>query len=470
MLEFDSASRRAFLKSAATTGLGMLAASTIAGCAADGSGAGAGDEKQPKQTPAPAKRDNYSDLRVAYIGTGGIGGYHLDESTALGVSCLCYCDVDTTRFKKAAEKFPNARGYQDYREMFDKEHKNIDAVMVGTPDHHHYPATVIAMLHGKHVYTQKPLTHTPWEAMQLAKAASKYKLATQMGNQGHAGEGIRLVYEWVRSGVLGDILEAHTWTDRPIWPQGIDRPKEQDEVPSSLNWDAWLGPAPVRPYKKDVYHAFAWRGWWDFGAGALGDMACHTMDCVFWALDPGHPTAVEPVAATPVNGETFPKASIVKWEFPKKGKRKPFVAYWYDGGLLPRLPSGLELGRGLPSTGNLIVGTKATLLVSGDYANSPRIIPETAMKQIGKPPQLLDRSPGHVLEWVMACVGDAPVDFPKSNFHYAGPMSSTILLGNVALRLGRRLEWDGDAMRVTNVDEANQFVNKPYREGWKFDI
>lgn len=476
MLDFDSASRRAFLKSAATTGLGMLAASSVVGCAADKGGAGAqdqkharsGDDKGPRLVDGPKQRANYSDLRIAYIGTGGIGGYHLEETTKLGVSCLCYCDVDTTHFKEAAEKFPKARGYQDYREMFDKEHKNFDAVMIGIPDHNHYPATVIAMQHGKHTYTQKPLTHTPWEAMQLAEGARKYKLATQMGNQGHAGEGIRLVYEWVRSGMLGDIKEVHTWTDRPIWPQGIDRPKDKDDIPSSLNWDCWLGPAPVRPFKKDTYHPFKWRGWWDFGAGALGDMACHTMDCMFWAMDPGHPTAVEPFAATPITADAFPKSSIIRWEFPARGRRRAFEAYWYDGGLLPCTPAVLELGRKLPSTGNLFIGTKASILVSGDYANSARLIPETKMKELGAAPRLLAGSPGHVLEWVMACVGDAAPDYPKSNFGYAGPMSSTILLGNVALHAGRRLEWNGS--RVTNMDEANQWVNKEYRDGWKVHI
>jgi len=352
--------------------------------------------------------------------------------------------------------------------MFDKEHKNFDAVMIGTPDHHHYPATMIAMQLGKHVYTQKPLTHTPWEARQLAAAAKKYKVATQMGNQGHAMEGWRLVYEWIHSGALGDIIETHTWTDRPVWPQGMARPEGTDPVPANLNWDAWLGPAPERPYKDKAYHPFVWRGWWDFGAGAPGDMACHTMDVIFWALVRGHPKDVAPIAVTAVNKGAFPTASMGRWEFPARGKRPPFVAHGYDGDLRPTTPTALELNRKLPDTGNLFVGTKATLLVQGDYGETPRVIPETKMREIGKPPRLLERSPGHVQEWLMAAAGEQPIDFPKSNFAYAGPMSETLLLGNIALRVGRRLEWNGEKLEFTNVPEANQYVTKEYRSGWKF--
>lgn len=457
----DRTTRRTFLKRAAAAGATWSILPAF-GCA------GAGRRTAPLAARAPETiPDSFPDLRVAYIGTGGIGGHHLEETVKLGVQCPCYCDIDTRRYKKYAEQYPAARPYQDYRVMFDREHKNFDAVMVGTPDHHHYPATIIAMQLGKHVYTQKPLTHTPWEARQLTHAARHYKVATQMGNQGHADEGWRLVYEWIHSGALGDITAVHTWTDRPIWPQGVERPEKEDAVPAELDWNLWLGPAPLRPYAEGVYHPFNWRGWWDFGAGALGDMACHTMDGLFWALDPGHATAIEPVARTAVNDETFPKASIVKWEFPARGPRPAFVAYWYDGGLMPTIPRELEFGRRLPSTGNLFMGTKASLLVSGDYGNSPRVFPEKRMRDIGKPPQLLERSPGHVKEWVMAAAGVAPRDYPKSNFAYAGPFSETVLLGNIALRLGRRLEWDGPRMKFTNVPEANQYLTKEYRAGWK---
>ncbi len=453
-------SRRDFIKTAALAGAALAVGGGLAGCAAPG-----GRRDIRRETVFAARREK---LRLAFIGTGGIGGYHLDSTKELGVECPCFCDVDTLRMKKAIELYPGARRYQDYREMLEKEADNIDAVMVGVPDHHHYPATILAMRRGKHVYTQKPLTHTPWEARALTDAAEKYQLATQMGNQGHAGEGWRIVYEWINGGALGDIVECHTWTDRPIWPQGVEKPEDSDPVPGSLNWECWLGPAPQRAYKQETYHPFNWRGWWDFGAGALGDMACHTMDGVFWALDPGYPTSVEPVSYTPVNNQTFPKASIVKWSFPRRGGRRAFAAYWYDGGLLPTRPAELEPDRQLPSTGNLFIGTKASLIVAGDYGNSPRIFPESKMKAIGKPKPMLERSPGHIEEWIMAARGEKPIDFPKSNFFYSGPFTETVLLGNIALRVGRKLEYDGENMRFTNCDAANQYLTKVYREGWSF--
>ena len=463
----EHTSRREFLKYAAATGA-MLSVN-LTGCEAPG-------RREPSIEPVFTPKTDK--VRLAFIGTGGIGNYHLESTEKMDIVCPCYTDVDTNRMGKAKELHPGATAYQDYREMFDKEKNNFDAVMIGIPDHSHYPATILAMQMGKHVYTQKPLTHTPWEARQLTEAAQKYKVATQMGNQGHAGEGWRLVYEYIHAGVLGDITKVHTWTDRPIWPQGIERPEETDPVPANLNWDAWIGPAPMRPFREKAYHWFNWRGWFDFGCGALGDMACHTMDGVFWALNPGAPTMIEPLCATPVNDETFPTSSVIRWTFPRRGSRREFVAYWYDGGLLPMRPAHLEYGRRIPGTGNLFIGTKASMLVSGDYGNSPRIIPETKMKEISeylkkttgdaKPPQLLERSPGHIDEWIMACKGEQPINFPKSNFAYSGPMSETILLGCVALRAGRMIEWDSANMRVTNVEEANQYVTKEYRDGWKF--
>ncbi len=458
-------SRRFFLQSAISTGV-MLAVGPQFGCAPGG---GSVSATPPVEEPgAEIATRKFNDLRIAYIGTGGIGGHHFEETVQHGVRCECFCDVDRNEWPNALKHFPNARGYQDYREMLDKERNNFDAVMVGVPDHHHYPATILAMQAGKHVYTQKPLTHTVWEARQLTEAARRYKVATQMGNQGHAGEGWRLVYEWIRGGALGTVREVHTWTDRPIWPQGKDRPEGEDAVPAHLDWDVWLGPAPLRPFKEKVYHRFAWRGWWDFGCGALGDMACHTMDGMFWAMDPGYPTFVEPVGVTPVTPDMYPTASVVHWKFPGRGLRAGFDAYWYDGGLLPMAPGDMELDRKLPSTGNLFVGTKASMLVSGDYGNSPRLVPESRMKSVGKPKKMLERSPGHVLEWLMACVGDKPIDFPKSNFSYAGPMTETINLGNVALRAGRRLEWDGPGLKFRNAPELDALLTKEYRDGWKF--
>lgn len=469
--ESDQLTRRKFIKGAATAGAAVAAG--LPGCVGPGGGT------RPRAAMVMPRKDK---LRLAYIGTGGMGGSHVENTQDLGIVCPCYCDVDSNRWAKATKLHPKAAKYQDYREMFDKEHKNFDAVMIGIPDHHHYPATMMAMQLGKHVYTQKPLTHTPWEARQLTLAAEKYKVVTQMGNQGHANEGNRKVYEWVRSGAIGDVLETHTWTDRPVWPQGVARPKKTDQVPSSLNWDVWLGPAPERPFvggseedPRGPYHWFNWRGWWDFGAGALGDMACHTMDCVFMALDPGYPTAIEPLASTPVvpdnatptRKETFPTASIVKWEYPKKGRRRAFTAYWYDGHLRPAVPQVLAYGRRLPKTGSLFIGTKAMILVAGDYGERPRIIPDAKRREIGDPPKMLERSPGHYKEWIAACKGEQAMDFARSSFGYAGPFTESILLGNIALRIGQRLDWDGEKMEFTNLPEANQFVSKEYRDGWK---
>ncbi len=469
MSQPDQASRRDFLKGAAITGLSLATLYEI-GCTAGGRYGFAPvpaippeDDVFSEETPP-----QFPDLRIAYIGTAGIGKYHIKTTVEHGVQCLCYCDVDTARYKNAVEAFPKARAYQDYRKMFDKEHKNIDAVMIGTPDHHHYPATKIAMDLGKHVYTQKPMAHTPWEARELAKVARQTKVVTQMGNQGHALEGWRLIYEWINSGALGQVVEAHSWTDRPIWPQGLARPEGEDAVPAGLDWDLWLGPAPVRPFKKEAYHPFSWRGWWDFGAGALGDMACHTMDGVFWALDPGPPSSIEPIAATPITPDGYPNATVIKWRFPKHRGRPGFDAYWYDGGLKPPFPAELEATRSFAATGNLFIGTKASLLVAGSYGESPRIFPETKMREIGKPPKMLARSCGHVLEWLLASVDERPRDYPKSNFDYAGPMTESVLLGNVALRVGRRLEWDAEKMEFTNFPAANEFVSKEYRAGWKF--
>jgi len=420
----------------------------------------------PLILPSRAKGQAANDkLDMAFIGTGGMGGGHVNQMGDLGENIVCLCDVDVNRMSGAKEKFPQAKTYQDYREMLDKEHDNIDAVMIGTPDHHHYPATIIAMQYGLHVYTQKPLTQTVWEARQLAKAAEEYDVVTQMGNQGHAGEGWRKVYEWIHSGALGDITEVHTWTNRPIWPQGIDRPEGEDPVPDNLDWDIWLGPAPVRPFKNDVYHPFKWRGWWDFGAGALGDMACHTMDGLFWALDPGYPVAIEPVEINEKTDETFPSSSIIKWEYDETDTNPEFVSYWYDGGLKPERPEALEEGRELPNTGNLFVGTEVSMIVAGDYGGGLSFIPDGFDKEHGEPEKLLERSVGHYKEWVLACKGEGET---VSNFEYAGPMTESILLGNVAVRVGERIEWDGEDMEITNLPDANEFISKEYREGWEF--
>jgi len=281
-----------------------------------------------------------------------------------------------------------------------------------------------------------------------------------MGNQGHAGEGIRLVREWIQGGALGDVREVHLWTNRPIWPQGLERPKEVQPVPDTLDWNLWLGTAPERPYN-EAYLPFSWRAWWDFGCGALGDMACHIMDCAYWGLDLDKvsPTSVEAVSS-PVNEESAPNWSIITYRFPARGKMPPVKMVWYDGGKLPPRPPELEKSRKLSSNGQIIIGDKATIYNADPYCRSPRIIPETKMREMASslPPKTIPRIPNgnHYQEWIRACKGGVPAG---SNFDYAGPFTETVLLGNLALRSGKKIKWDGKNMRVTNVEEANKYVN-----------
>ena len=436
-------------------------------------------------------------VRLAVIATGGKGGAHLNQIKGGGDIVTCFADVDKNAWGGVSNDFKDAKGYQDYRQLFDKELKNFDAVMIATPDHHHFLPTVLAMQGGKHCYTQKPLTHTVWEARQLHQGTQKLKLATQMGNQGHSNDGNRRIYEFVNSGMLGDVTEIHCVSNRPIWPQGNQRPEGEDPVPPELDWDLWLGPAPKRPFKGNkVYHPFAWRGWYDFGGGALADMACHTMDSIFMSMNPGYPTAGEVLEIHGHTPEMFPKGSIIKWSYgPGKlpnGKDRPaFDVFWYDGKLmldgkevdasdvlvskvpaeLLAMPDGQKLT--LKGSGNLYVGTKCGLMVNGDYGDRSRIVPIAKAKEIGNPPKMLERigSGGeqeHYGDWRIAVVGEKPWDHPGSNFTYAAPFTETILLGNIALRVGKgkKLEYDGPNMKFTNSDEANKYVTKEYREGW----
>ncbi len=420
---------------------------------------------------------NEQKLRVAFVGVGGRGAAHVKEAEQNGCVCPCYCDVDTRRYGEAAKRWPDAKAYQDVRKMLEKEARHIDVVMVATPDHQHYPATILAMQMGKHVYVEKPLTHTIWEARQLYLAHQKYpNLVTQMGNQGHANEGNRLMVEWITQGAIGTVKEAHCWTNRPIWPQPVRTPEGEDPVPPELDWDCWIGPAPTRRYKaktpdgKDVYHPFSWRGWWDFGGGALADMACHTMDCVFWAMDPLPPVEVEVIECGEMPEGNFPKFSKLRFRFPAKGSQPAFDFYWYDGGLTPDKPAILEADRDMPKTGALFIGEKGGLLSAGDYGDSPRLIPEEHMKAVGKPTPTIERSPGHFKEFFMACRGEKPRDYARSNFGYAARFTELVLLGNLALRAGKgkTFGWNSKDLKVTGLPELQQFVDKKYRSGWEF--
>jgi predicted dehydrogenase len=412
------------------------------------------------QTPPSEK------LNIAGIGVGGQGGSDLNALSSQNIVALC--DADWRQAGGAFKRYPNARKYKDFREMLDKEDKNIDAVIVATPDHVHAVASIAAIKRGKHVYCEKPLTHSVYEARMVAQAAREHKVATQMGNQGQAGEEVRLLCETIWDGAIGQVHEVHVWTDRPLnginkvyWPQGVDRPKETPPVPETLDWDLWLGPAPYRPYHP-CYLPFIWRGWWDFGTGALGDIGCHSLDPVFRVLKFGHPTSVE-ACCTLVNNETYPVASRVTYEFPAREDLAPVRLHWYDGGMKPPRPPELEDGRRWDTNGALYIGEKGKI-----YGG--RLLPESRQKEYGKPPQKLERSPGHHQEWVNACKGGKPAG---SNFDHAGLLAQVVLLGNVALRpqlrekLTRaRLQWDGVNMKFTNMPEANEFLRREYRAGW----
>jgi len=403
-------------------------------------------------------------LNIAGVGVGGMGGSNVNAAS--GENIVALCDVDDNYAAGTFKRYPKAKTYRDYRKMLDQQ-KDIDAVIVATPDHTHAVISMAAIKSGKNVYCQKPLTHCVYEARMLTEAARKAGVVTQMGNQGHSGEGIRLVCEWIWDGAIGAVREVHAWTNRPIWPQGLDRPEDTPAVPDTLDWDLWLGPAPERPYNP-VYLPFSWRGWWDFGTGALGDMACHIIDPVFWALKLGYPSGVE-ACATEVNSESAPVASIVRYEFPERGDMPPVKLTWYDGGMMPARPEELEPNRRMGDNegGVLFVGDKGKL-VCGCYGSSPRLIPETKMQEYQRPEKTIARvdgaEGGHERDWISACKEGRQ---PSSSFDYSGPLTETVVMGNLAIRCnGKKLDWDGLNMKVTNVDEANQYVRDQYRQGW----
>lgn len=410
-------------------------------------------------------------LNIASIGAGGRAAGDIQAVASENIVALC--DVDQNRAAAMFNKFPQAKQFKDYRLMLQELEPQIDAVIVGTPDHHHFPASMAAIRLGKHVYCEKPLTHSVWEARQLTAAARDAGVATQMGNQAQAAEETRLVQEFVMDSAIGQIREAHVWTDRPLrglsdvyWPQGVPRPTDRPPVPDSLAWDLWLGPAPERPYHPD-YVPFRWRGWWDFGTGALGDIACHYFDPVFRALQLGAPSTVEAVS-TQVNDETYPLGSMITFHFPNRGDKAALKLVWYDGGLRPPRPKAIQEGDVMGPNGIMLVGEDDALLMS-DW-NRWTLYPEQRAKDYGAPPKKLERSPGHHVEWIQACKGGPAAG---SNFDVAGPMTEAILLGNVALRSQLRepltraqLEWDAEKLAFTNNPAANQFLRREYRDGW----
>jgi len=412
-------------------------------------------------------------LNVASIGSGGMGGGNTRAADAAGANIVALCDVDWDRASDTFKRYPKAKRYKDFRKMLDNE-KSIEAVIVATPDHFHTVAGMAAMRRGKHVYIQKPLTRLVSEARALTEAARKYKVVTQMGNQGHSGDGVRDICEWIWAGVIGEVKEVHAWTNRPVWPQGIGRPEGSDPIPDTLDWDLWIGPAPMRPYKKGVYNPFSWRGWWDFGGGALADMACHVLDPVFSALKLKYPTSVEACSTEP-NEETFPHASIVRFEFPAREGFPAVKVNWYDGGMKPPRPEELEDNRKLnqASSNVLFMGTEGVLRC-GEYGDNPQLLPYARMREFArnKPPQTLKRirPTSHEGNWIEACkTGGQAV----SHFDYSGPFTEMVVMGNLAIRpenVGKKLLWDGDNMKVTNDEKANDYVQMHYREGWSLEM
>lgn len=410
-------------------------------------------------------------LNIVSIGAGGRAAGDIQAVSSQNIVGLC--DVDDNRGAGMFNKFPDAKRFIDYRIMLEEMDSQIDAVVVATPDHHHFHASMAAIRMGKHVYCEKPLTHSVWESRELTLAARKAGVATQMGNQAQAAEQTRVVQEFVMDNAVGQIREAHIWTDRPsrglfdeYWPQGVSRPVDEPKIPDSLAWDLWLGPAPQRPYHS-AYLPTKWRGWWDFGTGALGDIACHYFDPVMRALKLGAPTSVE-ASSTRVNTETYPLGAMITFHFPARGNMAPVKLVWYDGGLRPPRPAAIQDGVVMGTNGLLLVGDDDAVLMS-DW-NTWRIFPDERAKQYGAPPKKLARSAGHHLEWIEACKG-GPV--AGSNFDWAGPMTEAILLGNVALRAQLReelttirLDWDAAKMSFTNNENANQFLRREYRTGW----
>jgi hypothetical protein len=452
--------------------------------------------------PAPRKLGSGDKLRIAAVGAGGKG--ESDIRCCGSEEIVAICDADENQATKSRAAFPNAKFYQDWRQMFDKEEKNFDAVTVSTPDHLHALIASAAIKLGKHVYCQKPLTQTVYEARYLRDLAKKYGVVTQMGNQGSAEEGLRRAVEVVQAGVIGPVKQIHVWTNRPIWPQGVTRPPGEDPVPASFKWDSWLGPAPKRPFKDKwpenqgpssrrakgaVYHPFAWRGWYEFGTGALGDMACHTANLPFRAAKLTYPSLVELLDHSELNPDTYPKTAKIRFVFPPREGLPETEFFWYDGNpgdpsVKPlRPPEELtkeikELQDKVPDSGCLLIGQKGILFSPDDYGarflvklnDEKELVNGTVHEAAKAVPVTLPRNTHQGdgdtkqhLEWISACKGGPQ---PYSNFDVAAYLTEIILLGCVALRVGKKLEWDGPNMKALNAPEAAQFVKRTYRRGW----
>jgi len=459
--------RRQFIYSSALA----AGATALAGCA----------------TAKPRTLAKEDKLRVACVGAGGKG--ESDVECCGKEEIVALCDVDEHHAAKSRQRFPNAKFYFDWREMFEKEGKNIDAVTVSTPDHCHAIVASAAIKMGKHVYCQKPLTQTVYEARYLSKLAKEYGVVTQMGNQGSSSDGLRRAVEVVHAGVIGPVKQIHVWSNRPIWPQGIRQPEGEDPVPADFKWDSWLGPAPMRPFKKGVYHPFNWRGWYDFGTGALGDMACHTVNMPFRAAKLGYPSSIELVDHSELNPDTYPKTAKIRFVFPEREGLPETEFFWYDGNprdesVKPLRPDPeithdiKDMMDSVPSSGALLIGEKGRIFSPDDYGtrfvirmnDEKELVNSSEHEAVKAVPITLPRNthPGDMdpkqhLEWIAACKGGPT---PYSNFGFAAYLTEVILLGCIALRAGKKLEWDGPNMLATNAPEAAQFVKRVNRKPW----
>jgi predicted dehydrogenase len=419
-------------------------------------------------------------LQFASIGVGGKGSSDVDNVSKLG-EMIALCDIDDVTLDKKASKLSSAKKFHDFRRMYDRIGKDIDAVTVSTPDHTHALASLIGIRMGKHVYCQKPMAHSVFECRVLKEAAQQHRVCTQMGNQGSAENGLRRAVELVQSGIIGPVKEAHVWTNRPIWPQAptvTARPETADVWPNTVHWDYFIGGARLRPYVKGVYHPFAWRGWWDFGTGAIGDMACHTANMAFRALKLEYPTTIS-AENDEVNPETYPGWAHITIEFPSRGDMPPVTLHWYEGkkdGKLVLPPEEITskfLGENekLPNSGSFLVGEQGVLYSPNDYGAKYRVVPKDLAegKNLSTPEKLPINGGGDQgmkNEWVEAIKAGKP-EIAYSNFDIASLLTETFLLGNVAIRTGKKLEWDGPGLKVTNVPEANSFIQTQYRRGWE---
>lgn len=411
-------------------------------------------------------------LNLACVGVGGQGKSDMGEFKKLpDVNFVALCDVDSEKLAAAAKEFPSASTHRDFRKMFESE-KDFDAVLVATPDHTHAVVTMLALKHRKHVYCEKPLTRTVHEARAIAKAAREAGVVTQMGNQGMASEGNRLIKEWLAAGAIGTVQEVHVWSDRPThsgkmplwWSQGVERPKEFPPTPSNLDWELWLGPAPTRPYHP-IYGPFQWRGWWDFGSGGLGDIGIHNIAPVFDALKLDAPETIHG-SSTPVFPESVPHACTVHYQFPAREGRPAIKLHWYDGGIIPALTAGLDDDTSFPRNGGILfVGSAGQILVSGEGGRNPVLLPKSREREFQRPAPTLPRSIGHYAEWVKACrEGDGTT---ASNFAFAGPLTETVLLGSICIRLGgEKLRWNSADLKFVNNPQADELLHYQYRDGW----